>query len=62
MVSREIWMNMHSFGFQRPQIALVLRTRAILKSFKTHSCMLYPNCTLNHAISYTKTSSASFSH
>jgi hypothetical protein len=27
MVSREIWINM---SFQRPQIALILRTRAIL--------------------------------
>ena len=34
MVSREIWINMHSLVFQRPQIALVLRTRAILRSLK----------------------------
>ena len=34
MVSREIWINMHSRVFQRPQIALVLRTRAILRSLK----------------------------
>ena len=31
MVSREIWINMHSCVFQRPQIALVFRTRAIFR-------------------------------
>ena len=34
MVSRGIWINMHSWVFQRPQIALVLWTRAILRSLK----------------------------
>jgi hypothetical protein len=34
IVSREIWINMHSWVFQRPQIALVLWTRAILRSLK----------------------------
>jgi hypothetical protein len=34
MVSREIWINMHSWVFKRPQIALVLWTRAILRSLK----------------------------
>jgi hypothetical protein len=34
MVSLEIWINMHSSVFERPQIALVLRTRAILRSLK----------------------------
>jgi hypothetical protein len=47
MVSHEIWINMHSWVFQRLQIALVLCTRAILRSLKTHLCMLYPNFTRN---------------
>ena len=34
MVSREIWINMHSRVFQRLQIAVVLRTRAILRPLK----------------------------
>jgi hypothetical protein len=37
---------MHSWVFQRPQIFWSL--------WKTHSCMLYSNCTRNHAITYTK--------
>jgi hypothetical protein len=53
MVSREIWINMHSWVFQRPQIALVLRLVLFWDLWKTHSCMLYPNCTRNHAITYT---------
>jgi hypothetical protein len=34
IVSREMWINMYSWVFQRPQIALVLRTRAIFRSLK----------------------------
>ena len=34
MVSREMWINMYSWVFQRPQIALVFRTRAIFRSLK----------------------------
>jgi hypothetical protein len=34
MASRDIWINMHSCVFQRPQITLVHRTRAILRSLK----------------------------
>ena len=44
MVSRGIWINMHWGVFQRPRIALVLRTRAILRSLKN---------SLVHAITYT---------
>ena len=40
MVSRAIWKNIHSWVFQRLQIALVLRTRAILIVFEklTRAC------------------------
>ena len=39
---------------QRPQIALALRTRAILLVFKKiYSCLFIPNCTRNHVITYT---------
>jgi hypothetical protein len=40
MVSRAIWKNIHSWVFQRLQIALVLRTRAILTVFEnlTRAC------------------------
>ena len=40
MVSRAIWKNIHSWVFQRLQIALVLRTRAILIVFDklTRAC------------------------
>ena len=34
MVSRAFWKNTHSWVFQKPQIALVLRTRAILIVFE----------------------------
>jgi hypothetical protein len=43
MVSREIWINMHSSVFERPQIALVLRTRAILRSLKNSLVHVIPN-------------------
>ena len=40
--------------FQRPQIALALRARAILLAFeKIYSCLLIPNCTRNHVITCT---------
>ena len=56
-VSRAIWKNMHSSVFQRPQIALVLWTRAILIVscyFEiTHLCVFFPNRTRNHAITDT---------
>jgi hypothetical protein len=37
MVSRAIWKNIHSWVFQRLQIALVLWTRAILIVFEKHT-------------------------
>ena len=43
MVSREIWINMHSGIFERPQITLVHgRTRAILGVFEklTRACYI----------------------
>ena len=41
--------------FQRPQIALTLRARAILLVFeKIYSCLFIPNCTRNYVIIYTK--------
>ena len=40
--------------FQRPQIALALRARAILLAFETiYSCLFIPNCTRNHVITCT---------
>ena len=40
--------------FQRRQIALALRARAILLVFeKIYSCLFIPNCTRNHLITYT---------
>jgi hypothetical protein len=42
----------HWWVFQRLQLALVLRTRACYfdSHRKTHSCMFYPNCNRNNAI------------
>jgi hypothetical protein len=42
MVSREIWINMHEWVFQRPQIALVLRTRCYFEVFEklTRACYI----------------------
>jgi hypothetical protein len=34
MVSREMWININTWVFQRPQIALVFQTRAIFRSLK----------------------------
>ena len=49
MVSRAIWKNIHSWVFQRLQIALVLWTRAILIVFeKLTRALFFPNCTRNH--------------
>ena len=40
--------------FQRPQIALALRARAIFLVFeKIYSCLFIPNCTRNQLITYT---------
>ena len=48
-------MNTRKF-FQRPQIALALRARAILLAFeKIYSCLFIPNCTRNHVITCTTT-------
>ena len=42
-----------SRNFQRPQIALALRARAILLVFeKIYLCLLIPICTRNHVITY----------
>ncbi len=55
MFSRAIWKNIHSWVFQRLQIALVLRTCAISIIFEklTRACFC-PNCTRNHTITYTR--------
>ena len=52
MISRAICQNTHLWVFQRPQIALVVRTCAIL-TVRTVRVFL-PNCTWNHAITCTK--------
>ena len=47
-------LNKHLLIFHRPQIALALRTHAILLVFeKIYPCMFIPNCTRNHGITYT---------
>ena len=47
-------INKHSQIFQRLQIALALRARAIFCSlWKICSCLFIPNCTRNHLITYT---------
>ena len=47
-------INKHSQIFQRLQIALALRVRAIFCSlWKSCSCLFIPNCTRNHLITYT---------
>ena len=47
-------INKHSQTFQRLQIALALRARAIFCSlWKICSCLFIPNCTRNHLITYT---------
>ena len=48
-------INKHLQIFQRPQIALALRARAILIVFEkfTWLCLFIPNCTRNHVITYT---------
>ena len=53
MISRATWKNTHSWIFQRPQVTLIIRTRTILIVWKTHSRVFFPNCTQNHAITYT---------
>ena len=55
MISSAIWNKQALVHFfQRPQIALALRVRAILLVFKKiYSCLFIPNCTRNHAITYT---------
>ena len=55
MVSRAIWKNIHSWDFQRLEIALVLRTRAISIVFEklTRACFFQIACTRNHTITYT---------
>ena len=47
--------NKHLLIFQRAQIARALRACAILLVFikKIYSCLLIPNCTRNHVITYT---------
>ena len=47
------WNKFALAGFQKAQIALALRARAILNFLKTCSCKFIPKCTRNHAISYT---------
>ena len=57
MVSRAIWKNTHSWVFQKPQTALVLRTRVILIVFEKLTCAwktvlllpIYTNKFDNHA-------------
>ena len=53
--SRAIWNKQALVNFfQRPQIALALRARAILLVFKKiYSCLFIPNCTRKHVITYT---------
>ena len=47
-------INKHSYIFQRLQIALALRARAIFGSLrKIYLCLFIPNCTRNHLITYT---------
>ena len=47
-------INKHSLIFQRLQIALALRARAIFCSLtKIYLCLFIPNCTRNHLITYT---------
>ena len=55
MISSAIWNKQALVNFfQRPQIALALRVHAILLVFKKiYSCLFIPNCTRNHAITYT---------
>ena len=50
----QIGINKNSQTFQRLQIALILRARAIFCSlWKIYSCLFIPNCTRNHLITYT---------
>ena len=52
----EFGINKHLQIFQSLQIALALRTRAILVVFeKIYSCLFIPNCTQNYVITYTNT-------
>ena len=54
MISSAIWNKQALVNFfQRPQIALALRVRAIRVFKKIYSCLFIPNCTRNHAITYT---------
>jgi hypothetical protein len=67
MVSREIWINMHSWVFKKTQIqwrkqwtALDSRPNCIAHETAKQNkapgdeAVLYPNGTRNHAITYTK--------
>ena len=47
-------INKRLYIFQRPEIALAQRTRAILLVFEKFTRALFiPNCTRNHVIAYT---------
>jgi hypothetical protein len=57
IVSRAIWKNIHSWVFQRLQIALVLRTRAILIVYEklTRACFFQIALSKLHCLRYRTT-------
>jgi hypothetical protein len=52
MVSHEIWINMHSWVFQRPQNSTSPKDECYLRSLKNSRVHVNPNFTRNHAVTY----------
>ena len=53
MVSRSLWINLHSFVFQRVKLHSPYGLMQLWTLWKTNSCKLIPNWTRNHLITYT---------
>jgi hypothetical protein len=58
-VFRPIWKDIHSWVFQRCQIALVIwLVNDFDRLWKTHLRIVFPNCTPNHSITTPQKTSA----